>query len=175
MIAADGGPIAAWLVWTRRGARLTEIGAAFLLAALVICVLLQVISRYVLQSPITWTIDGATMAMIWVSFLGAAVGAFDRNHFAVEFIADALPPSLRRASAVFANLAAVALLILLVYVGIRFARLQFGQLYPSVAIAKGWAAAAIPIAAALMIPRYLVDAYSAVVSPAADARAREPA
>lgn len=174
MIAADRGRTTAWLAWTRRGARLVEAGAAVLLAALVLCVLLQVVSRYVLQAPITWTIDGATMMMIWVSFLGAAVGAFDRSHFAVEFIADALPPPLRRAAAVFSNLAVVALLALLVVVGIRFARLQFDQLYPSVSIAKGWVAAAIPISAALMIPRYLVEAYSALAPPIVDARVKEP-
>ncbi len=144
------------------GASAANVCAGLLLAALAVVVLLQVFSRYVLRSPIDWTIDGATMLLIWVSFVGAATASFTRAHFAMEFVMDALPTRLSRALAVVGNLLVVLVLAELAVLGWRFAGLQMDQSYPSAGLSKGWAAMAIPVSAVLMIPRYLIDALTAL-------------
>lgn len=50
-----------------------------LVAMLVLDVLWQVASRYLLRSPSSWTDELATLLIIWVTMLGASV-AFIRNH-----------------------------------------------------------------------------------------------
>lgn len=157
----DGRRAGAVAAWGRRGRRLARAAAALLLAALAVTVLLQVVARYVLRAPLSWTLDGATLLLIWVSFLGAAVAAFRREHFTVDFVVAALPAGLGRAATVVANLAVVVTLGALVVLGWRFAMLQMDQVYPTLPIAKGWVALAIPVSAALMIPRYLADALAA--------------
>jgi len=144
------------------GARIANVCASLLLGALAVVVLLQVVSRYLLRSPIDWTIDGATMLLIWVSFLGAATASFTRAHFAMEVIMDALPARVSRALSVIGNLLIVLILIELVAKGWEFAQLQMDQTYPSAGLPKGWAALAIPVSALLMVPRYLIDALAAL-------------
>jgi TRAP-type C4-dicarboxylate transport system permease small subunit len=152
----------ALLAWAMRllsgGAFLADLLAGLLLGILAIVVLLQIFSRYVLRAPIFWTIDGATILLVWVSFLGAATASFRRAHFAMEFVADALPAPLGRWISIIANLLVVLILVELAVVGWQFAMLQMDQMYPSIQMPKGLAAAAIPLSAALMIPRYLIDA-----------------
>ena len=140
------------------GALVAHHMAGLLLGILAVVVLLQVFSRYVLRAPVDWTIDGATMLLVWVSFLGAATASFGRSHFALDFVVDALPAPVGRGLSVIANLLVVLVLIELAVVGWQFAMLQMDQTYPSAEIAKGWAAMAIPVSAVLMIPRYLIDA-----------------
>ena len=139
--------------------------AGVVLGALVVVVLLQVISRYVLRSPMDWTADGATILMIWVSFLGAAVAGLHRAHFALEFVADAFPPGLDRLTRAVANLLVVAVLGALTWLGLRFAWVNMGTWYASVPLPKAAAAAAIPVSALLMIPGYLMDGVAAIRRP----------
>jgi TRAP-type C4-dicarboxylate transport system permease small subunit len=131
--------------------------AGLALGALAVVVLLQVISRYVLRSPMDWTADGATILMIWVSFLGAAVAGLHRAHFALDFIVDALPQPIALIVRAVANLLTVVILCALAWLGLRFALLSMGTWYASVALPKAVAAAAIPVSAVLMIPGYLID------------------
>jgi TRAP-type C4-dicarboxylate transport system permease small subunit len=58
--------------------RLLEWIVIVVVAALVLDVLWGVFSRFVLRSPSRWTEEVATILLIWVSLLGAAV-AFGRN------------------------------------------------------------------------------------------------
>ena len=67
-------------------------------------------------------------------------------------------PLANLAEAAVADGIVIVVLVELVIVGWRFAVLQTDQLYPSAGVPKAWAAAAIPIGALLMIPRYLLDA-----------------
>jgi TRAP-type transport system small permease protein len=144
-------------------ARIAEGGAIACLTVLACVVILQVASRYVLHAPIDWTVDGATALMIWLSFAGAALAAFERAHFVIDGAVDMLPPAGRRAAIVFSNLCASAVLAVLVFYGWRFAMLQMGQDYPALPLAKGWVALAIPVGAALMIPRFVADAVAAAL------------
>jgi TRAP-type transport system small permease protein len=167
--SADTADPGVFLAWAHRllggAAHLADILAGLLLASLAVVVLLQVVSRYVLRAPVDWTIDGATMLLVWVSFLGAATASFRRAHFAMEFIVDALPTRLARWISVIANLLVVVVLVELAVVGWQFAMLQMDQMYPSLQLPEGWAAMAIPVSAALMIPRYLIDALAGLGLP----------
>lgn len=132
--------------------------AGLILGGLVVVVLLQVISRYLLRSPMDWTADGATILMIWVSFLGAAVAGLHRAHFALEFVVDAFSPGVARLTQAVANALVVVVLCALAWLGSRFALINMGTWYASVPLPKAVAAAAIPVSALLMIPGYLMDA-----------------
>lgn len=69
--------------------------AAFSVAvmvALVICVVWQVFSRYVLNTPSTLTDELARFLMIWVGLLGAAYTVGAQRHLAIDLLAMTLPP-----------------------------------------------------------------------------------
>ena len=54
------------------------------LLVIVVCVLLQVFGRYVLNDTPTWAEAGALVLVIWVTMLGAAVGVRDAGHIGME-------------------------------------------------------------------------------------------
>ncbi|RNL95248.1 TRAP transporter small permease [Sinomicrobium pectinilyticum] len=64
-----------------------------LLAILVVAVLWQVFSRYILNAPSSVTEEIARFLLIWVGILGAAYCSGQQDHLAIEI----LPPRLKKA------------------------------------------------------------------------------
>jgi TRAP-type C4-dicarboxylate transport system permease small subunit len=58
----------------------------FLMSILVIDVLWQVFSRYVLNAPSSYTDELAGFLLIWVGILGAAYVAANREHLAIDLL-----------------------------------------------------------------------------------------
>lgn len=63
-----------------------------LMSVLVIDVLWQVISRYLLSSPSSFTDEMAGFLLIWVGMLGAAYVAGRREHLAIDILVQRSPP-----------------------------------------------------------------------------------
>lgn len=63
-----------------------EWGLVFLLSILVLDVLWQVASRYVINSPSSYTDELAGYLLIWVGLLGAAYVAGKREHLAIDIL-----------------------------------------------------------------------------------------
>ena len=77
--------------------RILEILLIFLLSILVIDVLWQVFSRYVLASPSSFTDELAGYLLIWVSLLGAAYVAGRQEHLAIDILLQrSAPPRKKR-------------------------------------------------------------------------------
>jgi len=57
------------------------------MVALVVCVVWQVFSRYVLNQPSTMTDELARFLMIWVGLLGAAYTVGAQRHLAIDLLA----------------------------------------------------------------------------------------
>ncbi len=69
------------------------IGASFLLV--IICVWLQVISRYVFRSAFVWTEELSLFAFCYLTFLGGASCSGDESHIEVDFFYNRLPSKIR--------------------------------------------------------------------------------
>lgn len=69
---------------------------SFLLAAIVIVLLAQVLFRYVLGNPLVGSEDAAKLATIWMVFLGAGLAVRDRLHIKIDYFVDKLPPRWQR-------------------------------------------------------------------------------
>ncbi|MCL1821848.1 MAG: TRAP transporter small permease, partial [Prolixibacteraceae bacterium] len=65
-----------WLEWV----------LIILMSLLVVDVLWQVISRYVMNSPSSFTDELAAYLLIWVGLLGAAYVAGTREHLAIDIL-----------------------------------------------------------------------------------------
>jgi TRAP-type C4-dicarboxylate transport system permease small subunit len=58
-----------------------------LLASVIVLVLIQVYTRYVLNQPLTWTEEIARFAMVWFTFMAASYVMAERRHIRVVFFA----------------------------------------------------------------------------------------
>jgi TRAP-type C4-dicarboxylate transport system permease small subunit len=128
--------------------RLLEWIVIVVVAALVLDVLWGVFSRFVLRSPSRWTEEVATILLIWVSLLGAAV-AFGRNeHLGIDYLVKKFDPSARRLMALVAEaVVAVFAGAVLVYGGYVLVgeTLRAGQLTSALGIRQGYVYLAVPI------------------------------
>ena len=64
-------------------------------AVLVVDVTWQIITRFVINHPSSWTEEFATFLMMWVGLLGAAVAVNYKAHLGIDFFVLRLPGRLR--------------------------------------------------------------------------------
>lgn len=76
--------------------RILEIILVVIACVLVIDVLWQVFSRYILNSPSSFTDELAGYLLIWVSLLGAAYVVGKKEHLAIDLLLQKSSPARRR-------------------------------------------------------------------------------
>ena len=76
--------------------KVLEVFLIVLMSVLVVDVLWQVISRYLLSSPSSFTDELAGFLLIWVGVLGAAYVAGRKEHLAIDILVQRSPPARQR-------------------------------------------------------------------------------
>lgn len=69
-------------------------GVAVLLMTVI--VLLQIVMRYVFNTPLTWTEEIARYIFVYITFLGAGLLVYERSHLFVEVIFNSLSGRVKR-------------------------------------------------------------------------------
>ncbi|MFT2111998.1 TRAP transporter small permease [Marinomonas sp. 2405UD68-3] len=133
----------------------------FLSSMLVICVVWQVFSRYVLSVPSTSTGEMARFLFIWVGLIGAAYTLGQKRHLAIDLLSSKLEhkPVLHSQLAIFITLISVFFAsVIMIYGGanLMLKTLSTGQLSPVLGIPMGYIYAAIPLSGVCMLI-YLID------------------
>lgn len=127
----------------------TAAGVMFLVMTALVC--LQVLFRYVLNSPLTGSEEGARALLIFVTMLGAAVALGSRAHMAIDYFKELCPPMVQRAAALLSLACVLVIAGLLLVKGAEFAERAMIQTTPALRIPKGYIVYAFPISGALMI------------------------
>ncbi|MEN8158408.1 MAG: TRAP transporter small permease [Bacteroidota bacterium] len=76
--------------------RILEVTLVIVMSVLVVDVLWQVFSRYLLSSPSSFTDELAGFLLIWVGLLGAAYVAGKKEHLAIDILLQRSPPARQR-------------------------------------------------------------------------------
>ena len=137
-----------------------EKALVFIMSLMVVNVLWQVFSRYLLANPSSFTDELARYLMIWVGVLGAAYVAGKGNHVAITYFSEKFSAS---------NFKRVKLAINLIIMGFAFLGMLIGglrlvyitlileQLSPSLKIPLGLVYAVIPLSGTLIIFYKVLD------------------
>jgi TRAP-type C4-dicarboxylate transport system permease small subunit len=129
--------------WQRGLDLLAQIATA--LASVMIVVLIVIFGwlvygRYILNATPTWVEQAALLMVVWITFLGAAVGVRRKTHLSVDFIRDALPGPLRGAALIIASCALLFFGAMLAWQGyVMFDRTARRDI-PLIGISEGWRA-----------------------------------
>jgi TRAP-type C4-dicarboxylate transport system permease small subunit len=107
---------------------------ALLMMGMVVLTLLQVISRYALQSPYPWTEELARINLIYLTFFGSIVAFQRREHLKIEILAHALPQGARKWLRVGVDVASMLVLGVVVWQG---APLLY-KFWPMLSAALNW-------------------------------------
>jgi TRAP-type C4-dicarboxylate transport system permease small subunit len=125
----------------------------FLMGAMVLNVLWQVFTRFVLRTPSSFTEEAARYMMIWVGLLGSAYAAGRKSHLALDLVTAHLHGSRKRASELFIH-AAVLVFALAVLVGgggrLVWIQLSLGQQSAALQLKLGYVYLAVPLAGAFI-------------------------
>jgi len=76
-------------------ARLTALIVVIMAAAFVAALLAQVLFRYALNMPFSWSEELATFLFVWATLLAATYAVRTQEHLRLTFLQDSLPPPAR--------------------------------------------------------------------------------
>ena len=145
---------------------------ALLMAGMVINVVWQVFTRFVLKTPSSYTEEAARYSMIWLGLLGAAYCSGHKSHLALDLLTGKLKGRSRQVLEIFiqACLLAFALAVLVGGGGrLVWITLQLGQTSAALQIKLGYVYLAVPVSGVLIALYALMDLADALRGRAHDA------
>jgi TRAP-type C4-dicarboxylate transport system permease small subunit len=130
------------------------IGCAFgLIVGLTIA---QVFFRFALDSPLIWSEELARLLLVWVTFTGAAVVAWDGTHLNVGVVFTRLPDGLKNVVRWFNLLVALSFLSILVWFSIPLVRIENMADMGALGIPYGWGRLPATVGGALILALVLL-------------------
>ncbi len=123
---------------------------------MVIAALLQVVSRYVFNSPLGWTEELAKLLMVWWTFLAVGVLAFRGRLLGIDAVIMTLSPVMAHRTMALAQFASAFIIGWLAYLGVRLVGLAGTQITPSLDIPYAVIYASLPIGLGLAALGFLV-------------------
>jgi TRAP-type C4-dicarboxylate transport system permease small subunit len=129
---------------------LVDGAGAVLLAAIVLVVLTQVVTRYLLQVSISWPEELARYLLVWLMFLGGAAAGARLQQINVDMLMSIAPRRIQAVLEVVATLGSLLAIGILVWAG----RPLFGPagltVSPATGIAMRWIYVAMPVGGVLL-------------------------
>ena len=122
-----------------------------LLIAMTAVVFSQVIARYVLQAPLSWSEEMARFLLMWLSMLSAAYAFKVKAHFALRLVVGRFPEKLQRVVALIVHVIVAFFFATLLYYSIVFVNGVEGHTAPGLQISMQIPYASIVVGSALMM------------------------
>lgn len=97
------------------------------MGVVVLSTALSVLFRYVLQSPLLWANDAGALALVWLTFVGAAMLLKEGGHVAITGLVNRLPPKGRLVAGLVAALVVGVSMATIGWFAVRAAQVQWGQ------------------------------------------------
>ena len=126
----------------------------FILGVLVLDVLWQVISRYILNSPSSFTDELARMLLIWVGILGAAYATGKKMHLAIDVLLNKFNEKNRKIINTLINISVALFALVVMVIGggnLIYILLKLGNQSPALSLPIGYVYAVIPLSGLLVI------------------------
>lgn len=129
-----------------------EVICMSIIVLMVLLALWQVISRYFLNKPSTTSEELLIYCFVWVSLLGAAYVFGKRDHMAMSFFVEKLPPAKNNLTKIISEVAVLVFAgAVLVYGGIEITKLAMGQVSPALGVPMGYIYTVLPLSGVITI------------------------
>jgi TRAP-type C4-dicarboxylate transport system permease small subunit len=123
-------------------------------ALLVLDVLFQVFSRYILGTSFTWTEEFARFSLIWMTILGAAYLNAKREHLSMDFIYEKLSDANKKKVAILIEVFIFLFALIVMVIGggnLVYTTLHLEQLSGTLRIPLGYVYSIMPISGLLIM------------------------
>jgi C4-dicarboxylate transporter DctQ subunit len=118
-----------------------------------VMVFVNVVCRYILNSPIPGSDELATLAFTWATFLGASVGIRRQLHLGIEFVTRLFPDRFQAFCGLLVSLIIAGFSGLLFAYGLKIMATAHLKLTPVLQWPYTWVYLAVPVGALLMVIR----------------------
>lgn len=125
--------------------------SGILLVCLIVIFGWLVFGRYVLNNTPTWVEQASLLIVVYVTFLGAAVGVRRNTHLSIDFIREAMPPLPRRILHFVADVALAVFGGFMAWQGWRLVATNLNREVPLLGLSESWRAAPLAIGGALIV------------------------
>lgn len=134
--------------------KILEVILVFIFAVLVIDVLGQVFSRYILNTSFAFTEELARFSLIWLSILGAAYLNAKREHLSMDFLYQKFSPKNKKKALLAIEVLVILFAGIVMVLGgfnLVYTTLHLGQLSGTLRIPLGYIYAILPFSGLLII------------------------
>jgi TRAP-type C4-dicarboxylate transport system permease small subunit len=97
-----------------------ELLASIAISIVVISAFYGVISRYILNNPVAWSNEVATIAFTWTVFLGAAAAWKNNKHIHLDLVYNFFPNKIKIISDWLKNIILILFIAFALYLSIQF-------------------------------------------------------
>jgi TRAP-type C4-dicarboxylate transport system permease small subunit len=127
-----------------------------IMVALLVIVLMQIASRYIFNSSLSWTEEAARYLMIWGVLLGVSLAYLNGYLISIETFVNRFPASVGRVVHVVNKLLSLFYTGILTVYGVNLCILGAQMQAPSLEISYVWIYLAIPVGAGLLFVLFLI-------------------
>jgi TRAP-type C4-dicarboxylate transport system permease small subunit len=133
--------------------RIVDFTAGLLLATLVIIVLWQVLSRYLMKTPSPWTEELAGFLMIWLALSGAAAALRRKAHLGIDIVTSKTAGAKKMHLETVASIFSALFCFLVLFIGgseLVYKTMTTNQVSAVMGVKMGYVYLIVPISGAVM-------------------------
>ena len=141
-------------VFFNRIIKIIEVLLMLIFTILVVDVLFQVFSRYIIKTSFSWTEELARFLLIWLSILGAAYLNAKREHLSMDFLYQKLTETNKRKVSIIIELMVFFFALIVMVIGggnLVYTTLHLNQLSGTLQIPLGYIYSILPISGFLIM------------------------
>ncbi|MBO6158368.1 MAG: TRAP transporter small permease [Firmicutes bacterium] len=79
----------------------------------------QVVARYFLKMPLSWSTELSKILMVWMTFMGITMAFYEKAHPNITFLVDKFPEGARKTLDFLINIMLLIGFVVIAYYGIR--------------------------------------------------------
>ena len=134
--------------------KVLEVFLVVLMSVLVVDVLWQVISRYLLASPSSFTDELAGFLLIWVGVLGAAYVSGKKEHLAIDILLQKSPPRRKHRLQILIHILVLLFALTVMVIGgiiLMYTRFELGVKSAALELPLGYVYIVLPISGLIIM------------------------
>lgn len=142
--------------------RVAEVVLILVAVLVFVSVTVAVFSRFVLNASVPWADELPALALIWLTFLGAAVLSKRNENLSFDGVSASLPSSVQRILEVFNSVVILIFLAILVYYGWKFTMQTWSRTAITLPLNMGLVRFIVPLSGVLMMLVYANRIYRSI-------------
>ena len=124
--------------------------AAVLLLVMSLVLAVEVVFRYALNRPLSWTLEVSLFCFVWLVWLGAIGYMREERQIRINFAETYSPRRIQRVLLPANTVLSMVFLVLVIYYGVQVTESQMSAVYDILPFSRGILYAAAPVGGSLM-------------------------